>query len=76
MQSHTEPWPYVADNRGGLHFHGVKPNHDLQFGSDAQRHRHIDETPAQAYIGDSGHWVQQEKPELVNQLMLEFLSAR
>jgi pimeloyl-ACP methyl ester carboxylesterase len=25
------------------------------------------------YIPDSGHWVQQEKPELVNQLMLDFL---
>jgi epoxide hydrolase 4 len=27
------------------------------------------------YIPDSGHWVQQEKPELVNQWMLEFLQG-
>ena len=26
------------------------------------------------YIPDSGHWVQQERPELVNQHLLEFLS--
>jgi len=24
-------------------------------------------------IADSGHWVQQEKPDLVNEMMLEFL---
>ena len=28
------------------------------------------------YIPDSGHWVQQEKPELVNQYVRDFLSAR
>lgn len=28
------------------------------------------------YIADSGHWVQQEKPELVNQYMREFLADR
>ncbi len=27
------------------------------------------------YVADSGHWVQQEKPELVNQLITEFLST-
>ena len=27
------------------------------------------------YVSDSGHWVQQEKPEVVNQLVLEFLGA-
>jgi pimeloyl-ACP methyl ester carboxylesterase len=27
------------------------------------------------YVADSGHWVQQEKPELVNQLIAEFLST-
>jgi len=26
------------------------------------------------YVPDSGHWVQQEKPELVNRLIREFLS--
>ena len=26
------------------------------------------------YIPDSGHWVQQEKPELVNQYMRDFLA--
>ena len=26
------------------------------------------------YVPDSGHWVQQEKPELVNRLILDFLS--
>ncbi|MGH7813836.1 MAG: alpha/beta fold hydrolase [Candidatus Binataceae bacterium] len=28
------------------------------------------------YIPDSGHWVQQEKPDLVNQYMREFLEAK
>ncbi|MGO9800078.1 MAG: alpha/beta fold hydrolase [Candidatus Binatus sp.] len=28
------------------------------------------------YIADSGHWVQQEKPELVNQYIREFLDRR
>ena len=28
------------------------------------------------YIPDSGHWVQQEKPDLVNQLMLDFLQEQ
>jgi pimeloyl-ACP methyl ester carboxylesterase len=28
------------------------------------------------YIPDSGHWVQQEKPDLVNQYIMEFLSDR
>jgi pimeloyl-ACP methyl ester carboxylesterase len=27
------------------------------------------------YVPDSGHWVQQEKPELVNQLIADFLST-
>jgi pimeloyl-ACP methyl ester carboxylesterase len=27
------------------------------------------------YVPDSGHWVQQEKPELVNHLLMDFLSA-
>ncbi len=27
------------------------------------------------YVADSGHWVQQEKPELVNRLIADFLSA-
>jgi epoxide hydrolase 4 len=27
------------------------------------------------YVPDSGHWVQQEKPELVNQYLMEFLSS-
>jgi epoxide hydrolase 4 len=27
------------------------------------------------YIADSGHWVQQEKPELVNQYMRDFLDS-
>ena len=27
------------------------------------------------YVADSGHWVQQEKPELVNRLLLDFLSG-
>jgi len=27
------------------------------------------------YIPDSGHWVQQEKPDLVNQYVRDFLSA-
>lgn len=27
------------------------------------------------YVPDSGHWVQQEKPELVNRLLLDFLSG-
>jgi pimeloyl-ACP methyl ester carboxylesterase len=27
------------------------------------------------YVPDSGHWVQQEKPELVNRLLMDFLSA-
>jgi len=27
-------------------------------------------------IPDSGHWVQQEKPDVVNQLMLDFLQER
>jgi pimeloyl-ACP methyl ester carboxylesterase len=27
------------------------------------------------YVPDSGHWVQQEKPELVNRLILDFLSG-
>jgi len=31
--------------------------------------------PIVKYIGDSGHWVQQEKPELVSQFIREFLSA-
>jgi len=26
------------------------------------------------YIPDSGHWVQQEQPELVNRWLLEFLA--
>ena len=29
--------------------------------------------PRIEYVPDSGHWVQQEKPELVNQLLLDFL---
>ena len=29
--------------------------------------------PRIEYVPDSGHWVQQEKPELVNRLLLEFL---
>jgi epoxide hydrolase 4 len=28
------------------------------------------------YIPDSGHWVQQEKPELVNQYLAEFMASR
>jgi pimeloyl-ACP methyl ester carboxylesterase len=27
------------------------------------------------YVSDSGHWVQQEKPELVNDYVLKFLGA-
>jgi epoxide hydrolase 4 len=27
------------------------------------------------YIPDSGHWVQQEKPELVNQYVRDFLDS-
>jgi pimeloyl-ACP methyl ester carboxylesterase len=27
------------------------------------------------YVPDSGHWVQQEKPELVNRLLLEFVRS-
>ena len=27
------------------------------------------------HISDSGHWVQQEKPEMVNEALLEFLRA-
>jgi pimeloyl-ACP methyl ester carboxylesterase len=27
------------------------------------------------YVPDSGHWVQQEKPELVSRLILDFLSG-
>jgi len=27
-------------------------------------------------IADSGHWVQQEQPELVNRYILEFLASR
>jgi pimeloyl-ACP methyl ester carboxylesterase len=28
------------------------------------------------YIPDSGHWVQQEQPEKVNQYILEFLQTK
>jgi len=27
------------------------------------------------YIADSGHWVQQEKPDLVNQYVRDFLDS-